>query len=196
MKINPIKLIGEWTEGYSLDIHTTNSVYIGENSFGNPQFDTTYSEIGECLKRLKYRDEYCKANKLAEVTTNFVVNDWKISKNIDLIIPVPPSKKREFQPVFLIVEELSKILKKNYCLDYFEKKDNREVKNLTQEEKDKILSSDILIKNKTLVKPVNVLLIDDLYDSGFTLKLVCKELLKDKKIKNIYVLTMTKTRKG
>ena len=37
---------------------------------------------------------------------------------------------------------------------------------------------------------------DDLYDSGTTLNLVCKELKKEEKVKDIYILTITKTRKG
>ena len=196
MKINPIKLNGKWKEGYSLDKHTISSVYIGENFFGNPQFETTYSEVGKNMNRRKYRGEHYRASNLAKVASEFIINDWKIVENIDLIIPIPPSKKREFQPVFLIVEELDEILKKFYCLDYFDKKDNREIKNLTSEEKSKIVSSNVLHKNRKLVRDVNILLVDDLYDSGFTLNLVYDELLKDEKVKNIYVLTMTKTRKG
>ena len=91
---------------------------------------------------------------------------------------------------------MGEVLKKEYCLDYFEKSDNFEIKNLSFEEKGKINSFDILKKNKVLKKEANILLMDDLYDSGTTLNLVCKELKKEEKVKDIYILTITKTRKG
>lgn len=196
MVINPKKLYGNWKEGYALDIHTIRSIYIGEDCFGCPQFDTTYSEIGKCLNKIKYWGEYSRISDLIDVAKEFIVNDWKILNNIDLILAVPPSKKRDIQPLFLMVEQLGEVLKKEYCLDYFEKSDNFEIKNLSFEEKGKINSFDILKKNKVLKKEANILLMDDLYDSGTTLNLVCKELKKEEKVKDIYILTITKTRKG
>ena len=196
MKINPIKLYGNCKDGYALDIHTIGSIYIGEDSFGHPRFNTTYSEIWECLNKIKYWGEYSRISNLIDVAKEFIVNDWKILNNIDLILAVPPSKKRDIQPLFLMVEQLGEVLKKEYCLDYFEKSDNFEIKNLSFEEKGKINSFDILKKNKVLKKEANILLMDDLYDSGTTLNLVCKELKKEEKVKDIYILTITKTRKG
>jgi hypothetical protein len=46
--ISPRKLVGKWTVGYSLDVHTTGSTYLGDDEYGHPQFDTQRSEIGEC----------------------------------------------------------------------------------------------------------------------------------------------------
>ena len=51
-------------------------------------------------------------------------------------------------------------------------------------------------KNRILKHEANILLVDDLYDSGTTLKLICEELQKEVKVKDIYILTITKTRKG
>ena len=196
MVINPKKLYGNWKEGYALDIHTIRSIYIGEDCFGCPQFDTTYSEIGNYLKNIKYRGEYQLVPIIVDVAKEFIVNNWKIFNDIDLILAVPPSKKREIQPLFLIVEQLGEALKKTYCLDYFEKLDDFEIKNLSFDKKVKINSSDILKRNRTLMTEANILLVDDLYDSGTTLNLVCGELQKEEKVKDIYVLTITKTRKG
>lgn len=194
MNYNPIKLNGNWTEGYALDKHTLNSHCTGYNMWGYPVFDTTYSEVGECVNKLKYRGDFSQIKTLADISTDFL-NTWNVVDEIDLIIPAPPSKKRDIQPVFLLVEDIAKNLKKHYCLDYFQKLNNTEVKNLTPEEKAK--ASEIhLKKNKTLPRKANILLVDDLYDSGFTLNIMCKELLKEEHIGNIYVLTMTKTRKG
>lgn len=195
MNYNPIKLNGNWTEGYALDKHTISSICTGYDMWDHPIFNTTYSKVGECVKKLKYRGDISQIKSLVDVSTDFLLNNWKIVNEIDLIIPAPPSKKREIQPVFLLVEDIAKNLEKHYCLDYFEKLNNTEVKNLTSEEKEKA-SEMHLKKNKVLTRKANILLIDDLYDSGFTLGIMCKELLKEQHIGNIYVLTMTKTRKG
>ena len=47
------KILGKWKEGFSLDLHTLSSVFIGDDEFGHPRFDTRRSEIGELLYKLK-----------------------------------------------------------------------------------------------------------------------------------------------
>lgn len=193
MNYHAIKLEGSWTEGYALDIHTLSSICIGEDVWGYPIFNTTYSEVGKCVKKLKYQGDISKIEPLVDISIDFLLNKWKIVDKIDLIIPAPPSKQREKQPVFLLVEDIAEKLGKAYCLDYFEKLNNIEVKNLSPEEK---CSQIHLRKNRTLSRKANVLLVDDLYDSGFTLGLMCEKLLEEEHIGDIYILTMTKTRKG
>jgi len=58
MNVNIRKMNGPWDGGLSLDKHTLNSVYTGDNQYGHPTFDTTRSEIGESLYQLKYKDDY------------------------------------------------------------------------------------------------------------------------------------------
>ena len=55
--INPIPISGPWCQGWALDLHTLSSVFIGDDSFGNPQFDNKRSEIGELLYQFKYRGD-------------------------------------------------------------------------------------------------------------------------------------------
>ena len=66
-------------------------------------------------------------------------------------------------------------------------------KDLAREEKDKIDRS--IVKIHTFSKPVSILLIDDLYQTGRTLQQVTIILKSDPNVQNIYVLTMTKTRR-
>ena len=50
---------------------------------------------------------------------------------IELILPVPPSRKRDFQPVFLIAEGIGNHLGINCCMDCIEKvKNTEELKNV------------------------------------------------------------------
>ena len=54
----PIKLLGPWNDGYALDQYTVSSEYIGDDSFGRPQFINTYSEVGKLLHSMKYNGHY------------------------------------------------------------------------------------------------------------------------------------------
>ena len=54
VKIDPMRLPGPWAEGYVLERrHTLSSGFLGYDSFGNPQFDTKRSDLGELVFRLK-----------------------------------------------------------------------------------------------------------------------------------------------
>ena len=48
--------------------------------------------------------------------------------------------------------------------------------------------------NYNLDKKVNILLVDDLYSSGMTMKECCKVLKQDKNVNKIYCLAMTRTK--
>ena len=57
VKIDPMKLPGPWADGYVLERqHTLTSDFLGHDSFGNPQFDTKRTELGELVFRLKNPD--------------------------------------------------------------------------------------------------------------------------------------------
>jgi len=193
MSINPIRLRGNWDEGYAIDLHTISSIYIGDNAFGHPEYDTSRSKIGEMVYQLKYKFKREVAYDIIELIDPFL-HSWHALKLVDVVIPVPPStKSRDFQPVYLIAELIAKSLNKHYAFDLLEKVNIEQIKNLTSEEKVKAISGSIL-KHRHFKKDVNILLVDDLYQSGITLNEVCTVLRKDGHVNNIYVLTMTKTR--
>lgn len=100
-----MKIPGRWREGYVLDYHTSSSTYLGDNSYGHPMFDTKRTEIGELLFRLKNRSDYRVVDELADTAADFV-KSWK--NDAALIIPVPPSRERARQPVFVLAEALGK----------------------------------------------------------------------------------------
>jgi competence protein ComFC len=74
-----------------------------------------------------------------------------------------------------------------------ERADDSQVKNLSLDQKDKVVRGSI-IKHKKFKRKVDILLVDDLYQTGTTIKEVCNVLSKDRNVNNIYVLTMTKTK--
>ena len=50
---NPIVVTGLWDEGFVVDKYTESSTFIGEDAFGHPQFNTTYTHIGKLLHAMK-----------------------------------------------------------------------------------------------------------------------------------------------
>lgn len=194
MKINPIKLSGPWAEGFALDRHIISSVYIGEDEWGHKHFDNTRSDIGELIYQFKYNGDKRVLSEIINLVIPFVSKDWLIHKRINLIIPIPPSNlNREFQPVVELSKAVGRNLDISVDLEVLCKTNSTQLKGLSSENKQNAIS-DALHITKTYSKPTNVLLIDDLYDSGTTLKTATKLLLSQKNINNVYVLTMTKTK--
>ena len=86
------------------------------------------------------------------------------------------------------------IKNKFYTNELLEKINVNQAKNLSSEDKADLLSGSIK-KCKSFKKKVNILIIDDLYDTGTTLNEVCTVLKKDKYVNKVFVLVMTKTRR-
>lgn len=192
--INPIELKGNWTKGFALDIHVIKSVYTGDNEYGHPKFDTKRSKIGELLYQLKYKNNRRTIHDIMNLVKPFL-DEWNISSKIDVVIPVPPTDKfRKRQPVFIITENIAKYLDKPFYFNLLEKITTNKVKDMYISDKAKSIKGNI-VKKKAFKRKVNLLLIDDLYETGSTLSETCSVLKQDKNTEHIYVLTMTKTKR-
>jgi len=101
---HPMRIPGAWRQGYVLDYHTIHSEFLGYDEFGNPMFDTKRTEVGEFLYQLKYRRNLEALDALVKAATKFV-KGWRVT--LDVIVPVPPTKVRRFQPVFEIATRLA-----------------------------------------------------------------------------------------
>lgn len=190
--INPIKVNGPWTQGYALDRHTISSIYIGDNEYGHPMYDTTRSDIGELVYQLKYRGENT-IDEIMQLVIPFITRQWGIHKIINLIIPIPPTNQRVVQPVFEICKAIGSKLNIYVDLEVLKKTKNQQLKGLDFSEKQNAIENSIIL-NRRIIQPVNILLVDDLYQSGSTLVAATNVLKAVPLVKNIYVLTMTKTR--
>jgi predicted amidophosphoribosyltransferase len=96
MQLNPRAVRGAWDDGRTLDLHVSTSEFLGYNEYGHPQFETTRTEMGELLYRLKYRSEQSALAPIAQATCDFL-REW--NPGIDVIVPAPPSKGRAVQPL-------------------------------------------------------------------------------------------------
>jgi predicted amidophosphoribosyltransferase len=215
MELHPQKLIGHWTDGYALDFHTVSSKPIEyakkmveeKNPFTGEmvkfeitdrdkvlKWDTTYTAIGLELNHLKYWEENERVNIIAHEASTFLKS--KTEWNIDLIIPIPPSNTaRVFQPVDELAKAIGTIC--NLPVDFNSLKKLKSTSQLKDIE-DPIKRQEIL-KDAFDIAPYafngkNVLLFDDLYRSGETLNAVCHIIKNKGTSKNVYVLTISKTR--
>lgn len=192
IKYNARKLGGPWKSGYVLDLHTTSSVLIGYNEYGHAQFDTTYSEVGALLNRLKYHSDKSSLPQLVEAATGFI-RSWGIEFNA--IVPVPPSKVyRTFQPVLTLATEIANTFKVPILRSAIGKaKQIPELKNVYDVNERKRLLADAFEANAAVAKGQSILLIDDLYRSGATMNAITEVLLKAG-ASAVYAFAFTQTR--
>lgn len=193
MKISPRRIKGKWTCGYSLDLHTLSSEYIGDNEYGHPHFDTKYSDMGGLLNRLKYKSDKSVLRIIIDTAVEFLNSKrW----SVDLIIPVPPSREtRAFQPVIAVAKGVSKFTGIKLCTDCVVKiKKTPELKDIYEFSKRIEILKDAYAVAKREVEGRNILLFDDLYRSGATLNAITQALKDKGKAKEVYALTLTITR--
>lgn len=193
VKIDPMKLPGPWADGYVLERqHTLASEFLGHDSFGNPQFDTRRTELGELVFRLKNRNDKNTLDPIADTAVQFI-KGW--APPFDLIVPVPPSRKRlTYQPVVEIAKAIGTRLSKPVDTTAVSKiKDTPELKDVFEyQQRIKLLQGAFNVDRDAVAgKPI--LLVDDLYRSGATAVVVTQDLLAGGAAA-VYMLAMTKTR--
>ncbi|MHC1729373.1 MAG: hypothetical protein AB9866_25800 [Syntrophobacteraceae bacterium] len=103
----PRRIFGNWREGFALDIHTLSSTPIGYNEYGHMQYDTTRSELGELLYRLKFKLDDTVVPEITDAVAKFV-KEWK--PDVEIMVPVPASTLRALQPVSVLGDSLSRRL--------------------------------------------------------------------------------------
>jgi competence protein ComFC len=185
------KIKNNWKSGIAYDIHTISSTYLGKDEFGHDKYDTKRSEMGELVYQLKYKHDDTVVQKIVDLLLQI-----KGLEKMDCLIAIPPSNlKRKHQPVFLVATELGKRLNIPVYTDYLIKNTTVELKSVTDPTKRvELLKKSMSIYKKYNISNQNVLLIDDLYRSGSTLQVATDLLYNNCNVKDVYVLTMTKTR--
>lgn len=190
--LHPIKLPGPWSEGFVLEgQHTLSSTLIGHDSNGNPQFDTKRSELGELVFRLKNRSDKTTLEPIADTAAEFV-RGWRIQ--FHAVVPIPPSRRRAFQPVVEIAKTLGTRLSKPVLPNAVRKvRETPELKDVFDYgERQKLLGGRCFGGRKA-IEGQQLLVVDDLYRSGATASVVVQSLV-DTGAEAVYFLALTKTR--
>jgi predicted amidophosphoribosyltransferase len=183
-------LKGNWDNGLAVDLHTLKSTPVGVNEYGHIIFDTTYTRLGELVNKCKYHND---KSVIPEIV-NCVAPVVGVLGDFDVIIPVPPSNVRSFQPVSELAKLLGERLKISQLDGCFNCKPHSELKGISDpERRTEILRSSISIAQIPNIKNRSILVFDDLYRSGATLRVVC-DLLRQYEPARLCVLCLTKTR--
>ncbi|NOT80266.1 MAG: ComF family protein [Bacteriovoracaceae bacterium] len=193
MNVNVTKIDGPWDLGFVLDRQIIKSTFLGYDNNGNPQFDTERTEVGEALFQLKYRSDLSFAESLANV---LVTELGSIFSSTDIVIPMPASKERAVQPVFELAKKVASKMGKTYREDLLVKasstpqmKDLKEVEEKRSSLKNALKCNDVL-SDETF----NVLIVDDIFSSGSSLEVACEVLKKYKKVNQVFVAVLTRTK--
>jgi competence protein ComFC len=192
MKIDPRRITGPWDAGFTLDAHTVSAEFLGYDLEGRAQFDTVRSEVGEKLYQLKYRDDRAASIPLAAVAADFIRAH---SLMVDVVVPVPPSKARSFQPLMAIAARLARNLGAGYdSRSLMKVKETAELKSVEQmAERQAALQGAFAVQGESL-RGRRVLLLDDLYRSGASMSEAARTLRSQGRVASIVALALTRTR--
>ena len=76
-------------------------------NFGHMQFDTTRSEVGDLLFKLKNRADQTVVPDIADTAADFLRS---LGEELDILVPVRPSTHRAVQPVTILAEAIGERL--------------------------------------------------------------------------------------
>lgn len=182
------RIDGPWVEGFVLDRHVISSRpigYAGEHM----QFETTRSALGELVYQLKYRNG--PLNDIVDTAVAFVIERW--NGVIDCIVPPPPSLHRTKQPAVLIAAGTAAAFGvPSFAAAVVKAAATPQMKNVPLQERAPLLSAAIQAGTDA-VQRRRVLLVDDLWETGSTLRRVA-DVLAQMGAAEVRALVMTRTK--
>jgi predicted amidophosphoribosyltransferase len=191
VNFTPRQILGKWRKGYALDLHTLSSIPMGYNEFGHMQFDTTRSEIGELLYRLKNKGDQSAISEIVASVVGFI-GMWRPA--VDMIVPVPPSTVRAIQPVTTLANAIGAKLNIPIIEAIAKTRETPQLKNIFDLDERLGILEGAHTANPALIKGRTVLLFDDLYRSGATMNSITTALYEQGEAADVYALTVTRTR--
>ncbi|MBA7564336.1 hypothetical protein ES708_05999 [subsurface metagenome] len=193
MKVNIRKIDGPWDIGYYLDKHTIKSIYLGVDENGYPRYDTTRTEVGEALYQLKYKSDRNQASILATQLADSLGNYFR---SASFIVPMPSSKQRGIQPVIeiarLVADKMHILCREDVLVKITQTAQMKDIP--SKEDRVKALCSAFTVKDTLSEGRYDVLIIDDVYETGSSLDAATILLRRCDKIQKIYVATVTRTK--
>lgn len=179
--MDPQRIDGPWTEGFTLDRHVESVVPTGGfTPSGRREFDTRRTELGELVYELKYGGRKDAARAIAAAASEFVRGRW--GERFDVVVPAPPSGARPLPAVIQIASELADAL------------DLPLITNALGRTKATAFPQKAIEKGPGNIAGRRVLLIDDITESGATLRESAAMLVADAGALSVHVLVITRTK--
>jgi competence protein ComFC len=192
LEIHPKEIKGSWDSGYVLDLHTISSTMIGYNEFGYPDFDTQRSPLGELVYRLKYRADKTTLPSIVATVVSFV-KGWGVKPEV--IVPVPPSKlQRSYQPVIEITSQLAEALRIPLDATTLRKTGTTSQMKDIGDYSERVKALEAVFTVGKELEGKQVLLMDDLLQSGASMNVAARTLKKQGGVPAVYALALTRTR--
>jgi len=177
---HPRPLKGPWLVGWALDFH---SRFDGDEQIR--------SAVGELAFRYKYNGEQHLVHNLAARWVELLAAHPELPKP-DAVIPIPPSIRRDFDPVTLLAQALAEQLAipalPNALVKTRVTRPQKEMTALAQKQAN--VAGAFALRGE--VRGKRLILVDDLYDSGATLQEAARVLARGGAA-SLVVLTLTKT---
>ena len=190
LKTNPLRVDGPWREGFTLDDHTASSVFLGYDDHDHARFDTRRTALGECVYQLKYRRG--PVDDIVETAVAFVREHW--ADQLDCVTAPPPSVSRTTQPALTIAEGIATDLGLSFKPTAVSKTvPTSPMKNVPSPQDRAALLDAAIHAGNECVRGLRVLVVDDLWDSGSTLRRVAT-VVDEMGASEIRALAMTRTR--
>jgi len=155
------------------------------------RFDTTRSEIGELLYRLKFNSDRSVVPEIVDAVEKFM-KSWK--PHVDVIVPVPPSTSRTIQPVIVLAEAISERLGIPLADCVKRTRDAPQLKNVYDFDERLRLLNGLHKVDSSGTRGKKILLFDDLYRSGATMNTITDALYDQGGAADVFALTITRTR--
>lgn len=152
----------------------------------------------QALNIFKFKNKICFAEPLADLMIKTCEKNNIIARhNIKLVIPVPVHKnvlkKRGYNQSELLAKHIANFYKIEMNPRLLVKiKHTFEQNKLDKKERLLNLKGAFALDEKENIKEINILLIDDVYTTGATTKECVKTLKRNKKVKDIIILTLAR----
>ena len=173
-----------FNEGVALGVYISKSHQIFFGKEANLFSDMLYEG--------KYRDNIMNLDCFAEIIAKYINNYFSKYMELDYIMCMPYSHKgsKTFFPLEIIADNLKKKTKVPFFTDFINKSQPSNLKFSSWIEKVNHILPNLRIDNSKALKDKNIVLIDDVYNSGAHLFATCMKLWEIP-VKNIFVLTLS-----